>query len=202
MSMEEYAKVAIGSVLGDGSLSPTTKRFGNSSIDISQHESKLPYLLWLYEKLGKGYALNKIYKKKGYNLYRFCSKPNNKLGKLREIFYSSDGKKIIPSNLKELFKDPITLAVWYMDDGTLDKRHKYHFNSMIASYCFSFEECEHICKVLFANFSIKASVTKCMMRGKYYPRIYIRSESMERFINTIKPFVHPVFKYKIGESIL
>lgn len=196
--MEEHTKILIGSILGDGSLSPLSKRKQTSRIDISQHNSKLPYLLWLYEKLSKGIRLNPVFQKKGYNLHRFCSKSDKGLGVLRNLFYANSGKKIIPFNIQEILCDPISLAVWYMDDGTLDKRNKYHFNSMIASYCFSFEECEVLKKTLQKNFKINASVTKCNMRGKIYPRIYIKSESMENFIEIIRPFIHPIFKYKIG----
>lgn len=196
--MDEHIKVAIGSILGDGSLSPVSKRGKSSRIEISQHNNKLPYLTWLHQKLMSGFDLNPIYPKKGFNLHRFSSKSSKELGLLRELFYSREGRKIIPLNIGELLKDPVTLAVWYMDDGTLDKRKNYHFNSMIASYCFTFEECETLKDVLFDNFSIKTSVTKCNMRGKIYPRIYVKSESMDSFISVISPFIHPVFKYKIG----
>lgn len=195
--MEAHIKIVIGSVLGDGSLSKPTTRGQTSSIDISQHNSKLPYLEWLHSELGKGFKLNPIIPKKGYNLHRFQSKPNKRLGKFRKTFYDGNGKKIIPSDIGELLLDPMTLAIWYMDDGTLDRRAKYHFNSMIATYCFSFQECNILKEVLHSNFGIKASVTKCTMRGKYYPRLYIRSESMEDFIGIIRPFIHPIFYYKI-----
>lgn len=189
-------KIAIGSVLGDGSLRPADLR-GTSALDVSQHNSKLPYLKWLYSELNKGFDLNPIFPKKGFNLHRFVTKSSLELGELRNTFYHG-GRKSIPSNIGDILDDPISLAVWYMDDGTLDRRNKYHFNSMFASYCFTFEECEALKNVLQDNFGVKISVTRCKMRGKYYPRLYIWSESMEKFVDTIKPFVHPIFKYKIS----
>lgn len=117
--MENHIKIVIGSVLGDGSLSKPTARWQTSSIDISQHNSKLPYLKWLHSKLGKGFNLNPIIPKKGYNLHRFQSKPSKRLGKFRKIFYDGNGKKIIPPNIGKLLSDSITLATWYMDDGDL-----------------------------------------------------------------------------------
>jgi len=150
--------------------------------------------------LGKGFKLNKILPKKGYELYRFCSKPDKTLGRLRKEFYSEkNGKKIIPSNIEELLKDPIILAVWYMDDGTLDIRSGYHFNASIATYCFTFEECDILTKVLKKNFGVDASVNKTTMRGKVYPRIYIKSKSMIDFIKIVEPHIHPIFNYKIGK---
>jgi hypothetical protein len=194
-------QVIMGSILGDGSLSPLSRgRDRTSTIDISQNVSKFSYLEWLYKILGRVLDLNPIHQKKGFEqMYRFRSKPSKLLGSLRSKFYSDlDGKKIIPSDIQEIFKDPISLAVWYMDDGTLDKRDKYHFNSCLASYCFTFSECNFLKEVLKKNFGLNVSVNQSTMRGKVYPRIYIRSESMNDFIRLVKPHILPVFNYKIG----
>jgi len=198
--MEDIFQIVIGSILGDGSLSPLTKRGHASSIDISQHIDKLPYLKWLHKTLRRKLFLNSIKPKKGFEqIYRFRSKPNKTLGILRNKFYSNhEGKKIIPSDIQKLLKNPIALAVWYMDDGTLDNRYKYHFNSSIATYCFTFKECNILKETLRNNFGINVSVNQSTMRGKIYPRIYIKSESMGNFIKIVKPYIHPVFNYKIG----
>ena len=82
--------------------------------------------------------------------------------------------------------------------STLDKRYKYHLNSSIATNCFSFEECNLLSEVLNNNFKLKTSVNKTTMRGKIYPRIYFKSECMIDFIKIIKPYILPVFNYKIG----
>lgn len=195
--MNESIQVAIGSVLGDGFLHKLSKRKSGSQLYVSQQNSKLPYLEWLHSELRKSIQVNPIKPKKGYQQHWFLTKSDPRLGDLKQKFYYK-AKKIIPSNIKELLNNPLSLAVWYMDDGTLDKRNKYHFNSMIASYCFTFNECEILKSTLEENFGINVSVTKCNMRGKLYPRIYIKSESMENFIKTIEPFIHPVFRYKIG----
>jgi hypothetical protein len=199
--MSDVNQIVLGSILGDGSLSTLSKREKLSRIDISQHISKLPYLRWLYEKLGQKFILNPILQKKGFkNQYRFSSKPNKIFGILRSKFYDSfTGRKVIPTDIKGLLNDPVSLAVWYMDDGTLDKRYKYHFNSLIATDCFSFKECNLLSKVILDNFGLKTSVNRSTMRGKVYPRIYFWSESMSDFIKIISPYIHPVFNYKIGK---
>lgn len=200
-TMIDPAQVLIGSILGDGSLSPLSKKEKTSTLDISQNINKLPYLKWLYKILDEILDLNSIIQKKGFEqIYRFKSKPSKLLGDLRNRFYSNqDGRKIIPLNIKELLKDAVSLAVWYMDDGNLDMRDKYHFNSSIASYCFTFCECNILKETLRSNFRLNVSVNKTTMRGKVYPRIYIKSESMERFMEIITPYIHSVFNYKIGK---
>lgn len=197
--MSDINQIIVGSILGDGSLSSLSKRNKYSTLDISQHVNKLPYLRWLHEQLAKKFELNPIFQKKGFeNQYRFRSKPNKILGNFRSKFYDLNGRKIIPRDIEDLLKSPISLAIWYMDDGTLDKRYKYHLNSSIATNCFSFEECNLLSEVLNNNFKLKTSVNKTTMRGKVYPRIYFKSECMNDFIKIIKPYIHSVFNYKIG----
>lgn len=195
--MEEHVKIAIGSILGDGNLKYLYKRTQTSQIYVSQHSSKLSYLEWLHSSLGKGFGMNPIRPKKGYEQHYFISKPDKLLGLFKKKFYPK-GKKVVPSDISELLKSRISLAVWYMDDGTLDKRSKYHFNASIATYGFSFDECGVLSEILKKNFGLLTSINQTKMRGKVYPRLYIWSESMERFISLVKPFIHPVFSYKIG----
>lgn len=194
--MEESFNVAIGSVLGDGFLHKLTKT-SKASLYVSQHNSKLSYLNWLHAKLNLSFDVNPIRPKTGYKQHYFLTKSNKELGILKSKFYLSR-KKIIPSDIKDMIRDPISIAVWYMDDGTLDKRSKYHLNSMIATYCFTFDECQILKELLKENFNITVSVTRCNMRGKIYPRLYVLSESMNRFISLVEPFIQPVFNYKIG----
>ncbi len=196
--MGKGISVAIGSVLGDGFLHRLTKRKSTSQLYVSQHDSKLAYLEWLHSKLGESIEMNPIKPKTGYQQHWFMTKPDQKLGYLRKKFYLKR-KKRIPNNIKEILNNPLSLAVWYMDDGNLDERSKYHHNSTIATYCFSFEECGILSEVLKENFEVKASVNQTKMRERVYPRLYIWSESMERFISLITPFIHPVFNYKIGQ---
>ena len=41
--------------------------------------------------------------------------------------------KIIPHDIQKILNNPISLAVWYMDDGSLDYRPKYHHNASISN---------------------------------------------------------------------
>lgn len=197
--MEKHIQVAIGSILGDGNLKQLSKRAEASQLYVSQHSSKLPYLEWLHERLGGGFAMNPIKPKKGYEQHYFMTKPEKGLGCLMEKFYPK-GKKIIPEDISDLLRHPLSLAVWYMDDGTLDKRSKYHYNALIATYGFSFGGCERLSETLHKNFGLEVSVTKCKMRSKIYPRLYVKSRSMDSFISLIKPYTHPIFEYKIKSN--
>ena len=195
--MKKHIQVAIGSILGDGCLTYLSKRKNNSQLYVSQHKSKLAYLEWLYQQLETGFVMNPIKPKKGYEQYYLTTKPHKDLGKLMMKFYP-DGKKIIPVDIQSLLISPISLAVWYMDDGTLDNRLKNHKNSLLATYCFSFDDCHRLSKAIKINFGVEMIVTKCTMRGKLYPRLYVKSTSQARFLSIVNKFVQPVFRYKMG----
>lgn len=164
-------------------------------MDIKYDEKALEYLQWIHQKLGE---LNpsEIKKKKGFHQYRFYTETRDDIGKLRQIFYPG-GVKHIPQDIDKYLIDPITLAVWYQDDGKLDFRKSYHCNSLFATYCFSYKECELLANTLYANFGLDARVCKCQMRGKMYFSLYIVSKSMDKFMQIIEPYIQRCFHYKL-----
>lgn len=187
--------IIVGSLLGDGwlnALSPTQK----AVFCVKCNDKSLGYLKWLREQIAElqPSVLKRIER---YSQHYFYTRRDKDLGGFRKLFYPDEGKKIVPPNIKSLLNDPISLAVWYQDDGTLDFRSKYHRNALIATHCFSFEDCILLKDTLHENFGIKVSVCKCQMRGKMYYRLYVLSESMNRFVETIQPYIHQNHAYKI-----
>lgn len=192
---ETIKRVVIGLILGDGYLTPSFGHSQRSVLDIKGDNKCLSYLQWLHRVL-QPLGVSELKPKKGYHQHRFYTKVNGELGMFRKLFYPQ-GVKIIPENIKALLNHPLTLAVWYQDDGTLDCRDKYHYNALFATHCFSFRECVLLAKTLEANFGLDVRVCKCRMRGKLRFRLYIVSRSMDRFINLVKPYINPCFAYKI-----
>lgn len=187
--------IVLGLILGDGHLTPFVGRSKRSRLDIKGDDSHLSYIRWLHQELSL-LGVSDVKPKKNYHQHRFYTKTTLELGKYRKLFYPA-GRKIVPADIKSLLKSPLTLAVWYQDDGTLDYRSKDHYNSLFATHCFSFDECKLLADALITNFDIDARVYKCRMRGKLRFRIYIASRSMNRFMNFIKPHINPCFAYKI-----
>ena len=126
---------------------------------------------------------------------RFYTKHSVLIGEYRKLFYPQ-GRKIVPDNINELLTDPLSLAVWYMDDGTLDFRETYHCNVMLATYNFTFDECKLLVGMLKENFGIHSSVTKCTMRGKVYPRLYVWAKDTLRFLDIVDPYMLPCMSHK------
>ncbi len=196
--MEASVKeILVASLLGDGWLKALSGKRETSTYYAKYHSKNVNYLLWLRDQV-KELSPSELKAIPKYPQYYFYTKARTDIGELRRLFYPNEGRKIVPDDIDRLLKTPKALAIWYQDDGTLDKRFKYHFNAMFATYCFTYEECCKLAKMLAVNFGIQASVCKCQMRGKMYFRLYILSESMGLFIKTIKPYIHPVFNYKIS----
>lgn len=187
--------ILIGLILGDGYLTKFVGRSHGSRMEVKGDNKNLTYLKWLHSQL-KPIGVSSLKPKKNYHQHRFYTKTTEDIGKLRSLFYPH-GIKIIPKSIKKFLKNPLTVAVWYQDDGTLDCRSKYHYNAMFSTYCFSFDECKLLAEALRDNFNLDARVCKCKMRGKIRYRLYIASSSMGQFVKLIMPYINPCFEYKI-----
>lgn len=186
--------IIIGSILGDGTIYPCNKK-DEAILECKYDDKSFSYLKWLHQKL-RVLGLGEIKSQKGFHQHRFRSSPNKEIGNLRKLFYPS-GKKIIPKNISQLLIDPLSLAIWHMDDGCLDFRIKEHCNATFATFSFLKRDCEFLAKTMLTNFNLLIKVHKNSMRGKLYYRLYVASKSMNQFINLIQPFILPCFFYKL-----
>jgi len=125
--------ILTGSLLGDGYIHPLGK------ICFEQSKLQKSYLLWKYTELSN-FAYPKIAKvvrhdkrnNRYNNSYRFFLRQFFR--SWRKIWYPND-IKTIPDNIDQWFT-PLSLAVWYMDDGHLFKGKM----PLIASECFTRED--------------------------------------------------------------
>jgi len=186
-------EIIIGSILGDGYLG--LRKGEDARLEIKQSENKIEYVKWLYHKLAR-LNCGKILQRKDNSQWYFRTKHLRCLTELRNLFYKN-GKKIIPDNIGDLLKSPLTLAVWYMDDGNIDFRHKYHYSYIISTNCFSFTDVKFLTKILLQNFFLKTKVHTTTCRMKKYPRLYVGLEGREKFVSLVKPYILPCFKYKL-----
>lgn len=192
---ETIRHIVIGSILGDGFLTPLTKRHELSRLWLKYDDECYSYLEWLHQNL-LPIGVDPIKAKANYTQHYFLTKSLAEMGVLRKRFYPK-GKKIIPKEIFSLLVHPLSLAVWFMDDGNLDFRDRYHCNATFATYGFSEKECRTLVEVLWKNFRISARVHRTTMRNKVYFRLYILSKSTHVFMDLIRPYMHPCFAYKL-----
>ena len=177
--------IIIGSLLGDGYMRIISGR-KNAFLEINHSIKAKEYVDYKFEKLKKicKSAPKKRKTNDGRVAYRFFTKQHKDLTVFYDLFYK-DKRKIIPKNLK---LDPISLAIWYMDDGSKSRDQDIYLNTQQ----FSILDQKRLLIVL-RSLGIKARLNK----DKKYYRIRILKESIGNFMKIIFPNIIPAMKYKL-----
>jgi len=187
-------EVLIGTLLGDGYLE---KQGRNVRFRVAHSEIQKSYLFWKY-KIFRPLLTNSspyLVKKKDnrtqreYRKWCIDSFTLPIFLEWYEKFYFQ-GKKIVPKGIKNLLRTPLTLAVWYMDDGG----RRNDCNALRISVN-SYEKNEVILllEVLKENFGVKAK----MHFQKLSSVIYIPSSEAKKFCKIIKKWIIPSMEYKL-----
>lgn len=117
---------------------------------------------------------------------RFTTKRLRALERWRELFYgwnpegAKQQRKQFPEEVIEAVT-PLALAVWYMDDGHLNKESTAHISCHPRSL--------DVALRVLAKFGVTAH------KGRSW--LYISGESGVRFFTLIRPHMHPSMKYKL-----
>lgn len=188
----EQRDIIVGLTLGDGHLE--TQNNGKTyKLKIEHSVFQKEYLDWLYKKFQNWVRMTPKLRTKDSKpfSYHFSTYSHELLEFYGKQFYNKK-KKIIPDNIEELLT-PLSLAIWFMDDGSLkSKRHNAY---VIHTLGFQRNELERIQVVLNKKFGIEAKLHK---QKEKYLRLYIPSTSAEKFRNIVTPYIIPSLKYKLG----
>jgi hypothetical protein len=182
LSQEEMG-IIIGCILGDGYIYPKGK------ICIDHGPAQYEYVLWLHQKLqrlcypkiSQVFRLDKRFQTQTIS-YRFFLR--QWFRPLREKFYS-DRIKRIPDNIGKWIT-PLSLAVWYMDDGYLDKK-KY---PLLMTESYTKEDVIRLTEILKTKFVIDSFLTT-------RNRIRIASKSRKHFFDLIRQYMIDSMYYKL-----
>lgn len=185
--------VLIGSILGDGTLR-LGKGFINANFKVEQGLKQKDYVFWKYNvfkewvttppKISFRYDENRIPYEKSW-WFRTFRHPE--ITFFHKVFYK-EGIKKIPQNIENLV-DPLALAVWIMDDGSLNRRVLD-----ISTYSFRKEEIELLQKTLFNKFSLRSNYYRDRDKGF---RMYFPQGETLKLIDLISPYIIPNLAYKI-----
>jgi len=185
--------IICGSLLGDASI--TRGALNHNCRFTKTHSMKQKnYLIHIanelkpftsYTKEGYSSAKGKKYEK-----IQLSTFSHPIFTELYKIWYNSKGTKIVP---KDIRLDPLSVAVWFCDDGSQDESRNFTFHTN----AFSKKECQILVNQL-SSFGISSYIY--LKSNKYYV-IKVRSESYDCFIDLISPFVHDYIKYKIKRKI-
>ena len=118
---DQQWQLLLGALMGDGNLSKPASQNGSSARFRMGHGAKqVDYLDWkarLFGNIGQSRNVNA----RGAAFVDLTPLPE--LAELRETVYQGDGKKHLSYDyFKQL--TPLSLAIWFMDDGSFDLRAK------------------------------------------------------------------------------
>ncbi len=187
----------VGIVLGDGFLQKTGLK--NARLRLEHGSKQKEYLIWKGQQfsrlfLGKPVNIRRLHPvtKKIYEYWRWQSTSTPILGKWHKIFYEN-GKKHIPFNLIDILTHPLSLAIWYMDDGYFYKTD-YNCCSYIYLGRVSEKEAEIATKAISINFGITAKIYDKKQKGY---ALFFNVEETKKLHEVIRPHILPGFDYKL-----
>lgn len=181
-------EIVIGTILGDGCL--ITSRSGKAARLQVRHQVKhSEYVEWKYQYFSDWVETRPRFDRFNNSWYfRTVSHPD--LMEIKKIFYV-ETTRIVPASIDQLLKTPLSLAIWFMDDGT------YYSDSIAYKLCsYAFGETGNFLlkRCLENNFNIQTHVNN---DGKGY-YLYLPVNGALKFYEVVRPFIVPCMLYKIS----
>lgn len=185
-------QIIMGKLLGDGHLETVNNKTFRLKIEHSLKQKN--YVDYLYQELENlATSKPKIKKQKVndkiHSKYWFNSSYTPSLRFYYHQFYKNK-KKVVPK-LIHRWLTPLTLAIWYMDDGSIKSKH--HQAKIINTQSFDKDDLKRLQLALLRNFDIKTKLRK----QKEGQQIYILATEVVKFNQIIKKYILPDFQYKL-----
>jgi len=190
--------IIAGSLIGDASIKGKTS--DRRVLSISHSDKQKEYINWLYEELKsicpsppKPYV-----DKYGYITYNLLSESRKDLFEWRNKIYIP--KKTV-NDWWLSYVDELSIAIWFMDDGSLNYKNKTLSYFSFATNSFTEEENYLLKKMLIDKFGIHSNVHQ-IKRGKDYQcNLVISDDSFKDFVCMVEPHMPDFMWYKLpGKS--
>lgn len=188
---QRQKEIALGSLLGDAYL----RRSGNSySLSFTHGEKQKAYLEWKLSEFENFVATKEFYRRKSDfhgNLptYSFGTITHPFLLKLHDLCYPDGVKRVSHEWLGLL--SPLSIAVWYMDDGSFNRRYK---TIVLCTNCFSQEEQSLIVDYFKSAYGIDA---KKELRRNNQTVVRINASQRNLFFDLVAPHIPDCMSYKL-----
>lgn len=182
---DRQREILIGCMLGDAYIHPLGK------IRIEQSIKQRDYVQWKYQELKslaypslpRGVIHRNLKANREYQSLFFSTRQYFR--PWRVVFYQK-GKKIFPN---DLLLTPLSLAVWYMDDGCWTGK-----KCVISTESFNEGDSNNIQNTLLNQLGIESVVGK---NGK----LTVRKKSHDKFYSLVSPYIISSMKYKIPNPV-
>ena len=191
-------QMIFGTLLGDASLS--RGKTGNPRYTVSHSIKFSDYNDVIENILGTLFSNRDSYfggfENSG-KVERIVSRNSPVFNDFYNNFYGKEGKFVDYLFLKKHLS-PISLAFWYMDDGSCNFSLAQEPRPVFHTQCFSMQDCLNIVSVFREKFDIEANVNMT----KKGPIVAISSFSSEKFFTLISPYILKCMEYKMPKNFI
>ena len=196
---EQQFQVVLGSLMGDGNLSPNRRGRNGVRLRLGHGAAQHDYLDWKTSLLANIEHSERV-DARGAKLVDFTPLPE--LGELQRAVYLGDGKKLLSEEfLKAL--TPLALAIWYMDDGSFSLRSK-GLQARTAGGSGRVEICVEAMsegsRVRLRDYlrdTHGLDVTLHAPGAAAKARFTFTTTASKQFLELVAPYVHPSMDYKL-----
>lgn len=190
-------EILYGTIFGDAYLQKTGSL--NARLRLEHSFKQQALMEWKFEELehifqSRPQLLDRMHPATGrVNKYvRLQSYAFPFLGELQRLFYNKYGIKQLPDNLEELLLSPITIAVWYMDDGYYDQRDK---SAHIYLQAF---ELEDVKRLINAFSTLHGISCKAYCRpDRSACQLNFRKNDKNKLLELVEPHLIKEMRYKL-----
>ena len=186
-----------GSALGDGSLD--VLRSGSLRYKFTQSIKHVDYYDVVKHILGGLYCCERV-SKSGYGGKDILTVTSCVCDEFKDIFSNLfvDGKKRITREYLDSLT-PLSIAVWYMDDGSLIHHCGRESSVALSTHSYSKEENLIIIDYFKEVYDIHFKMGHDKRCDKYY--IYVSQKSDRyKFLSLVSDYIIDLFQYKLGNN--
>ncbi len=200
LKLSDYQKeILVGLLLGDGHLE--TQNDGRTyRLKIEHTYWQKDYADWLY-KIFQEWVLTSPQEKHQtvsgvvYRKYWFSTVSHGAFRFYAQQFYENR-RKILPKLIKK-WLSPLAMAVWFMDDGSIKSNR--HRALILNTQSFSKPELVRLIKMFKEKYGVDMKLRKQSRKSIEIYQLITTSETVEKFVEIIRPYILPSMMYKLGK---
>lgn len=203
---KELTKYVASFLLGDGCLSFSNERSLNARYSLTQTADHKDYVEWQADILSNITSV-KLWEKESWidaigtrrkSTVYLKTKSVPLYTDMRKRYYIDNKKTVSHHDLKLM--DWQSMAIWFMDDGSTERREGVKRDYTRVTMCtdsFSYGDCLLLRSFIKERFNIGFDICNFnTKRGACY-RMRTSKENAVAFLNGVMPFVLPSFQYKL-----
>lgn len=191
--------VILGKLLGDGSLHVQRRRstlpVTSALVQYSHKAAHKEYSEWTDRWLGELFSNSCVDNSPRYgntSTIKSWSKQSTDLFAVFGQMVEGPGKKVVCRSLLEI-ASPLTIAFWYMDDGSLSHSHGQQDRAIISVCNFDNNSVEVLQELL-----MKFNISSSRYQHGEYEYLYLSNTALKLLSALIWQYVPPCMQYKLA----